>query len=498
LTNSQEVAAWLAARADQVIETSCAFVFLVGDIALKTKRPVDFGFLDFSTLEKRRWALERELAFNQPHAPDIYHRLRRITRAAGGGLELDGPGETLDLALEMRRFDPHGVLSEHPGAVSGELADALGRRIAQGHITARVTLEGGGVKALGYTITTNAEHLRALAGQLDAGLVERVVTGTDAALAAQTPLLEARRAAGFARHCHGDMHLGNILLEDGVPKPFDCIEFNDLLSEIDTLYDLAFLLMDLIFRGRQDAANRVLNAYLDEAARGMPPGLVEGLAALPLMLSARASVRAHVDWHGGDRPKAAAYLAAAEAHLRPVAPRLLAIGGVSGTGKTTIARLTAPTIGAAPGAVVLRSDEVRKRLFGVGHTAPLPPDAYTPAAMQSAYDTLHLEAAALLRAGRAVILDATYLDAAHRDAAAAVAEALGVPFEGVWLTAPPAVLEARVGARQGDASDAGLDTLRRQLARDPGPIAWTAVDAVDPAAAAGRISRAAPGEGGTD
>ena len=494
MSDSEAAAAWLAGRADQVIETSCARVFLIGGVALKTKKAVDFGFLDFSTLDKRQWALDRELAFNQPHVPDIYRAVRRITRTADGGLEMDGAGETVDWALEMRRFDPAAVLSERPDAVDGELAEALGRRVAQGHISARVTPEGGGVKALGYTIATNAEHLRALAGQLDAGLIERVVTGTDAALAAQTPLLEERRAAGFARHCHGDMHLGNILLEDGEPKPFDCIEFNDLLSEIDTLYDLAFLLMDLLFRGRAAAANRVLNAYLDEAARGMPAGVIGGLAALPLMLSARASVRAHVSWHQGDAAGSAAYLATAERHLSPAPPRLIAIGGVSGTGKTTIARLVAPGVGAAPGAVVLRSDEVRKRLFGVGPTDPLPSQAYAQEAMQRAYDAMHAEAAALLRAGRAVVLDATYLDAANRDAAAALAGAVGVPFDGVWLTAPAAVLEARVGGRSGDASDAGLATLRQQLARDLGVIDWTTVEAIDPATAAGRISAMAGGD----
>ncbi len=124
---------------------------------------------------------------------------------------------------------------------------------------------------------------------------QRVVAATNAALAAQAHLLESRRRAGFARRCHGDLHLGNILLENGAPVLFDCIEFNDALSEIDPLYDLAFLLMDLVFRGRREAANRVLNAYLDEAARTFPSSLWSGLAALPLMLSARATVRAHVN-----------------------------------------------------------------------------------------------------------------------------------------------------------------------------------------------------------
>ncbi|HWA61186.1 MAG TPA: AAA family ATPase [Caulobacteraceae bacterium] len=486
----EPVRAWLAAQAEEAVETSCAWVFLAGDAALKLKKRVDYGFLDFTTLEKRRWALERELSFNRRFAPDIYRRLRRITRE-GDGYAFDGDGETVDLVLEMRRFDRRKVLSETPGALTVEIAEALGRRIARDHIAAPVTPDGGGVKALGYTIRTNAEHLRLLKGPLDADAVERVVAGTDAAFAAMSPLLEARRKAGFARHCHGDLHLGNILLEDGEPKPFDCIEFNDLLSEIDTLYDIAFTLMDLCFRGRQDAANRALNAYLDEAQRGLPPGVLEGLAALPLMLSARATVRAHVSWHSGAPEQSAPYLAAAEAHLNPPPPRLLAIGGVSGTGKSTIARLVAPRLGAAPGAVILRSDEVRKRLLGQAPTDRAGAAAYARDAVQKVYARMMEDARIALAAGCTVILDATFLDVANRDEAAALARSAGVPFHGVWLTAPAQVLEARVGARHGDASDATVATLRQQLARDRGRLDWTVTDAVDAEAAAGAIAAAA-------
>lgn len=469
-------AAALARDAELVIDTSCAQVFLQGATALKVKKPVDFGFLDFSTLEKRRWALDRELAFNRATAPDIYRAVRRLTRTEDGGVELDGDGALVDYALEMRRFDPKAVLSEQPQALTGDLAEALGRTIARNHIAAEVNLEGGGVKALGYTIRTNAEHLRSLQDKLGPALVDEVVTGTDVEFARQTPLLEARRAAGFARHSHGDLHLGNILLEDGRPIPFDCIEFNDLLSEIDTLYDLAFLIMDLGFRDRADAANRVLNAYLDEAARGMPDGLLDGLAALPLMLSARASVRAHVAAYQDQTEPAKAYLRAAAAHLRPAFAKLVALGGVSGTGKTTLARIVAARIGAAPGAVILRSDEVRKRLAGLGPTEAAPAGAYGREQMQAAYAAMLGEAERALIAGRAVILDATYMDAANRAAAEALARRIGIAFDGIWLTAPAEVLEARVAARHGDASDATVEVLHQQLARGPGDLDWRAVD----------------------
>jgi aminoglycoside phosphotransferase family enzyme/predicted kinase len=478
---------WLAASADRVIETSCAWVFLRGDTALKVKKPVDYGFLDFSTPEKRRWAVERELAFNRATAPDIYRAVRQVTRAPSGALALDGAGEVIDYALEMRAFDPDAVLSEHPESVDGALAEQMGRAIARFHAGAEVRPEGGGIKALGYTIRTNGEHLRAMAGVLGADAVEQVIAATDASFATATPLLERRRAEGFARRCHGDLHLANILLENGRPVLFDCIEFNDLLSEIDVLYDVAFLIMDLVFRGRRDAASRVLNAYLDEAARAFPPAMWDGLAALPLMLSARASVRAHVTAMQHDAGAARAYLTAAADHLKAPPARLIAIGGLSGTGKTTLARRVAPDVPGAPGAVILRTDEIRKRLAGVGPLDRLPPSAYGAGTSERVYAEMFEVARRCLAAGRSVVLDAVFLKPQERDAASRLAGELGVPFSGAWLQGPPDTLRARLEGRTGDASDARGLVLDEQLARDPGPISWPRLDATDPDGAAERI-----------
>ena len=477
---------WLAAGSERVIETSCAWVFLQGERALKLKKPVDYGFLDFTTVDKRRWALERELAFNRRAAPDIYRAVHRVT-AGGDGLALDGPGETVDWVLEMRAFDPDDVLAEHPERVDGALAERLGRRVARFHADAAVRPDGGGVKALGFTIRTNAEHLVALKDQLGAAAVETVVAATDAAFEAAGPLLERRRAEGFARHCHGDLHLGNVLLEGDEPVLFDCIEFNDLLSEIDVLYDIAFLMMDLCFRGRGDAANRVLNAYLDEAARSFAPALWDGLAALPLFLSARASVRAHVTATQHDLERGRAYLAAAAEHLRPPTPTLTAIGGLSGTGKTTLGRMAAPRIGDAPGAVILRSDEIRKRLAGVAPTERLPPEFYTSERSTQVYGELQALAARVLAAGRSVVLDAVFLKPDERRSAEDVAAGAGVPFRGAWLEGPAETLRGRLEARRGDASDAGPAILAAQLASDPGPLDWRRFDAADLDAAAEAI-----------
>ena len=177
-----------------------------------------------------------------------------------------------------------------------------------------------------------------------------------------------------------------------------------------------------------------------------------------------------------------AYLDAALAHLTPVSPTLAAVGGLSGTGKSTFARLVAPGLGAAPGAVVLRTDEVRKRLMGVAHNVPVPPDAYGPTSYDQVYDLMFAEAQALLAAGRAAVLDATFLQPQRRVQAEALADQAGVRFLGVWLEAPPEILAPRILGRTGDASDASLTTLSEQLDRDLGPITWARIDATGPAA----------------
>ena len=484
MTDSQEaeIADWFAAQAQTTIETACARVYLAGDQAFKVKRRLDLGYLDYSTLDLRHWALERELRFNRAAASDIYRAVRRVTRAAKGGFDLDGMGEVVEYVLEMRRFDETAVLAAQPWTVDGPLADALGREVADLHAKADLRPQGGGGKALKFTIDSNAHLLRQMTSRLGTDLVESVIAATDHEYRRQEPLLDARRDAGFARHCHADLHLGNILLENGKPVLFDCIEFNDVLSDIDVQYDLAFLLMDLDFRRRRDAAVRVLSAYLDQAARVQGGDLRAGLAALPLMLSVRAGVRAHVQAHSGDDAAAIAYLNAALDHLTPQPASLTAVGGLSGSGKTTFARLIAPGLGAAPGAVVLRTDEVRKRLMGVSPQTELSQAVYSPGFYAQVYDAMLAEARVLMAAGRAVVLDATFIQPDLRTRVEDLARQAGVTFHGVWLDADADVLAARIDGRQGDASDATVATLQMQLDLDVGRIAWTRVDATGPAA----------------
>jgi aminoglycoside phosphotransferase family enzyme/predicted kinase len=477
LPAEREIHDWLEARADRTIETSCARVYLTGSLALKVKRPVNFGFLNYETPALRRWALERELRFNRAAAPDIYRRVGALTRAADGRLELDGDGPEVEAVLEMRRFDETAVLAERPWAIDGHLAEGLGRTIGRFHAGAPVVRQvepGGG---LSYTIGSNAGLLRDLVPDLDHDQVEHLIAATAAERSRLDVVLTRRRDGGWVRRCHGDLHLGNILLENGQPILFDCIEFNDALSELDILYDLAFLLMDLDFRRRRDAGVRVLSAWLDEAARSFPEGLWDGLAALPLALSVRAAVRCHVQAHAGDRAAAQAYLQAAIAHLTPEPPVLAAVGGLSGSGKSTFARLAAPGLGASPGAVVLRSDEIRKRLWGAGPLDRLPGEAYAPQVGARVYEQMFGEAEACLAAGRAVILDAVFLKAAEREAAEAVARQAGVRFAGRWLEAPADLLRERIAGRTGDASDADETILAKQLGLDTGPLGWPRVDA---------------------
>jgi uncharacterized protein len=483
----EEIARFLGARADQVIETHAARVFLVGPHAYKLKKPVDLGYLDFSTPAKRQAVIRRELALNKPGAPDVYMGVQMVTRERDGMLALGGQGSPLEAVLKMRRFDSSAVLSQRPETVKGGFAEHLGRTIARYHAAAEPTPDGGGAAALDFVIQSNAAHLRSL-DALRGEDAEALIEATQGAFEMRAPLLDDRKAAGRPRRCHGDLHLGNIVVLDGQPTLFDCIEFNDVLSHIDPLYDLAFLIMDLCFRGQSEGAVRVLNGYLDQAARTSDDALA-GMAALPLFLSVRAAVRAHVSAQMGDADKARAYLAAARAHLAPEAPSLAAIGGLSGAGKSTVARRLALKVGAAPGAVVLRSDEIRKRLWSVGPTDRLPPEAYAPGQSERVYGAMMLEAGALLAAGRAVVLDAVFLKEAEREACAALASQQEVGFAGAWLEASADVLRERVAARHGDASDADVAVLEQQLGLDAGKIAWLRLDAaVDPEVNAASIA----------
>lgn len=477
------------------IDTHGAVVFLSGARAYKLKRAVKFPYMDYSTVERRRAMCEAELALNRRTAPMLYEAVVPVTRE-GDSLRIGGSGEALDWLVVMRRFDQDGLFDRlaQRGSLTPDLMEALAAEIAAFHAKAEQCMEFGGASGIAWVIDGNRDGFAAADFvPADRDAASRLDGACRAALAKAAPLLDARRAE-FVRHCHGDLHLRNICLIDGKPVLFDAIEFNDRIACIDTLYDTAFLLMDLERRDLRMLANVVFNAYRERS------GDQGGLAALPLFLACRAGVKAQTAAAAARaQPEAAkrdTLLDEARACLRlgldflaPPAPRVIAIGGLSGTGKSTVARHIAPAIGAAPGAVVLRSDTLRKRLAGVAPTTRLDPQAYTPDSARHVYDALTNTARAIAGTGHSVIVDAVFARPDERAAIEAATRDAGAAFTGVWLEAPAARLEARIAARRGDASDATLAVLRRQLAYDLGPLAWHRVDASDdPGIVADRVA----------
>jgi uncharacterized protein len=465
------------AAVEQIV-THCSMVFLLGERAYKLKRAVAYSYLDYSTLARRERFCRAELELNRRTAPGIYLGLRAITRDGDDALAFDGAGMVLDWVVEMRRFRAEDALDRL--AETGRLTPLLLRDLADGvaefHARAEIIPDRGGSAGIAATIAVDDDNLRRAAPPLDRERIDRVRVLSQARLGKIGALLEARRSEGKVRRCHGDLHLRNICLFEGRPTLFDCIEFNDDFACIDVLYDLAFLLMDLGKRGLADAANLVFNRYLDRT------GDVGGLAALPLFLSARAGVRAHVlgtlaRAGGPAAAEAQSYLARAEELLDERQPRLVAIGGLSGSGKSTVAQALAPGLVPTPGARVVRSDVLRKRLMQVAPETRLPRESYTRAAAQRVYAALREEAQSVLAAGCSAIVDAAFLRPEERREIAAVAQAAGVQFTGIWLDAPPAVLGPRLEARRGDASDADVAVLEKQSCFDLGTIEWRRIDA---------------------
>ena len=469
-------------------ETHGAFVFLAGAAAWKIKRAVRFPYMDFSTLEKRRIASTRELEINQRLAPEIYIGVVAITRDNDGRLQIGGSGEIVEWAVRMRRFEQTALLSYivDAGPVSKNLATSLADVVFDSHQAAPPVPGDAGAERAHNLIRLVGTTLDTVQNFFDAAELQCFSARAADQLGHVREILDARAAAGFVRRCHGDLHLNNIVLWRGRPVLFDAIEFDEELATIDTLYDLAFLLMDLDERSHRNVANIVLNRYLWRSGSDLD---YRGLAALPLFLGLRSAVRALVTAERAQQEPAEVaarhqqiardYLSAANAYLAPSAPRLIVMGGLSGTGKSTLARALAPELGPAPGAVHLRSDLERKRLHGVAETARLAPETYTQATSNAVYAVLYEKARETLAARHAVIVDAVFAKPEERARIEAIAVELGVPFQGMWLTARPEQLVKRVAVRQSDASDATPEIVRRQLGwhLDPLPETWKEIDA---------------------
>jgi predicted kinase len=399
-----------------------------------------------------------------------------IVRKGDGALSIDGTGEIVDWVVRMTRVPSSDFLDVRAArdGLSPGLLDQIADAVAAWHASLPPV---AGVRPDMERIARGN-----VPSALAAGLPEHQVQAwCDAVLARLADLAEwrdVRAAAGFVRRCHGDLHLGNLCLWQGRPVLFDALEFDEGLATIDVAYDLAFLLMDLEHRVDRASANRVLNRYV---ARTGDADLVRGL---PAFLSIRAMVRAHVEARSGHASHVGPYLAAATRCLEPPRPVVIAIGGLPGTGKSTLARALAPSLGAAPGALVLRSDEIRKRQHGAEPEQRLPRSAYTAKKSVAVFSELANLVEKAAAGGHAVIADAAFLDLRHRSMMEAAAGKAGVPFLGIWLSAPRGLLEERVATRTGDASDATVSVLRAAVRNDPGASGWHAVDAADGALAA--------------
>ncbi len=480
----QETLDFLARRlgATRLIATHISHVLIGPDRVYKLKRAVRLPYLDFSTPDLRLRMCLREIALNRRFSAALYLGVRRVTRQATreathadeGALALDGDGALVDAVVEMRRFDDDALFEDRArkGRLDRETIGRLARRVAQAHDAAVPDKSRGGADSMGQIIDSMSASLRQ-APPANGAEIDAHIAALRETLSAWGARIDARRAEGRVRPCHGDLNLRNICLFEGEPTPFDCIEFSDEISTIDVLYDIAFLLMDLWRTGLSDLAGVAFNRYLDARREDES----DGLALLPFFMSLRATIRAHVEAAQGHDETARVFFDLSRALLRDGAGAVIAIGGFSGSGKSSVAAALAPLVSPAPGARVFNSDRIRKRLFGAEPAERLPPEAYASDISAKVYGEMFAAAARAAQAGWPVIVDAVFDRPQDRAAIEAAARASGVPFFGVWLDLDLAQRLSRVERRVDDVSDATTDVLKAQMAKETGDIAWRRIDA---------------------
>jgi aminoglycoside phosphotransferase family enzyme/predicted kinase len=455
----------------RVIETHISRVFLTGRWAYKVKKPLRLPFLDYGTLERRRAYCEEELRLNRRTAPDLYLDVVAIAGPVASA-RVGGAGPAIEYAVQMAQFDPDEALDALVVAnrVTRDELAALGDDVARFHAAAAPCPAGAAIDGPDSFARVARDNLDELDAAGDPGIeaAARTLRGRlEAEIARLRPVLEARRAAGRVRECHGDLHCGNVVRLDGRLTPFDGIEFDPALRWIDVADDLAFLTMDLAERGRPDLRHAVLQSWFEAS------GDAGAMRPLPLYEAARALVRAkvavlHARQHDGDAARlasAARYVAWAQARLDPPRPVLLATCGYSGAGKTYLAARLADALPA----LHLRSDVERKRLAGLGPLDPShsPPDAglYTREFNARTYARLVEAAGDALAGGCPVVVDAASLRRSERADLGRCAAANGAAFAVLHCVAPTDVLRARIAARSRagtDASEAGVDLVDRQ------------------------------------
>lgn len=462
----------------QLVQTHISYIFLTGDFAYKLKKPVNLGFLDFSTFAKRARFCKEELRLNAAIAPDIYldvaavYRHRDTYAVVPASFASQGnPDEIVEYLVRMRQFPQSALLSRclERGDFTAERAAELGRVVARFHARAATNdyiRRFGAVSAIRQAIDDNYEHTRQYIGSLQtADQFERTKAFSDRCLQ-QSDLFAQRQHDDKIRECHGDLHLNNICFWRGQLHLFDRIEFNEPFRFVDVMYDVAFTVMDLDARDRRDLSTTFLNAYLEAS------GDWEGARVLPLYLCRQAYVRAKVnsftvdDSHLDSEGRAAAatdakrYYRLADDYARPRSGSLTLVCGLSGAGKSTVGRAIARRLGA----IHLRSDAIRKHLAGIGIEQRGSDSLYTSAMSERTYDRLLALGSDLAARGYPVILDARYPQQARRLAAIATARERDLPLQIVHCTAPLEVLRDRLQHRRGDVSDATADLLTEQQA----------------------------------
>ena len=455
-------------------ETHGAWVGVGGQTAIKVKKPVLFPYMDYSTPEKRRILCLREMTLNQRTAPHLYREVRMIAKDAKGDLFFThNPADPIvDYAIVMNRFDESHLLSQQT-SFSEDLCERLAARIADFHKNEAPLSGIDGYAMMVGVVQGNQGCFDAYLNALPHNQTRALTGHCLRALGAHKDLLQDR-STHFLKQCHGDLYLKNIYVDtDGQPVLFDCIEFNDAFAQIDTAYDLAFLLMDVKFRGMAREAFWIQHHYIAKT------GDTEGLLLMPVFMAIRAAIRSHVSLaiaqgigdagaKGGFLGDAKGYLDLALSLVFPKKGLVTAFGGYAGSGKTTLARAFAQKTGA----VLLSSDDLRKQMHGVAVTDTLPQAAYTQTKSQAVYDRLRTLALGLAQTGQDVVLDATFLQAKGRDALADQLKAAGIAFRGFWVQAPDDLAEARMDQRVGDASDATSEVRRKQKQSDVGDITW--------------------------